>query len=45
MLLINTASVGIAGKTTMLVLPTIVILVLLGGRFIAPASRPIRPPA
>ena len=32
LLVINTSSVGISGKTTMLVLPTIIILSLLGGR-------------
>jgi hypothetical protein len=45
LLVINTSSVGIAGKTTMLVLPTAIILILLGGRHVAPAWRqPIRPP-
>src|SRR5690606_11484819 len=32
LLVINTSSVGISGKTTMLVLPTVIILILLGGR-------------
>ncbi|MBX3531521.1 MAG: VpsF family polysaccharide biosynthesis protein [Rhizobiaceae bacterium] len=48
LLVINTSSVGIAGKTTMLVLPVSIILILLGGGFRpqAVASQPLgRSPA
>jgi hypothetical protein len=38
LLVINTSSVGIAGKTTMLVLPASIILILLGGGLTPPAA-------
>jgi hypothetical protein len=45
LLVINTSSVGIAGKTTMLVLPTVIILALLGGGVAAREPARFRQPA
>jgi hypothetical protein len=45
LLVINTSSVGIAGKTTMLVLPTVIILALLGGGVAARPPARFRQPA